>query len=209
MNKTLILTITTLAAGGVLLAGAILLGDSLHMPFAAAAAFVAAWALLALGTWALLRQRQGVQAAVHGTRIDSERMWTEAMKQLDIEPRRDDERSNRWLFEYQGGNFYVDVDLTSAFSEVYYPFVEEVDLADIDEVSLVRRAINEANMACCPTLVYSVDEDEQKMYVHIVQSVFLLPQIPSIGAYLQSRLTAFFQLQRRFSSIEDRMRQEA
>lgn len=209
MTKSVICQVAAGLVGGLLLALAVVLGDYEGRVFSALCAFVGGWMLLGVVAWRLWRGSHGVAGAMRGGRLDSERLWLATLAELDVEPRRDDERDNRWLFEFQGGNFYVDVDATSAFSEVYYPFIEEIELTDVEEVSLVRRAINEANMACCPTLVYTVNEEEQKMYVHIVQSVFLMPQIPSVAAYLQSRLTVFFQLQRRLSGIEDRLRQEA
>lgn len=135
-------------------------------------------------------------------------LWQNVLKELDVELRQDEERENRFLFDYQGGHFYVDID-DSAFAEVYYAFIEEIELSDIEEVSLMRRAINEANFNACPTIVYSTSEEEDKMYVHMVQSVLLLPQIPQAKEYMTSRLMVFFQLQRRFVGILDRLRQEA
>lgn len=139
------------------------------------------------------------------TQVD---LWQAALKKLDVEVRQDEDRENRYLFDFQGGHFYADVDNT-VFSDVYYAFIEELDLSDIEEVSLMRRAINEANYNGCPTIVYSTSEEEDKMYVHMVQSVLLIPQIPHIDEYLKSRLMVFFQLQRHFVSILDRLRKEA
>lgn len=140
--------------------------------------------------------------------LSQQELWRNVLKQLNVDVRTDDEHDNRFLFDFQGGHFYVDVDDT-AFSELYYAFIEEADLSDVEEVSLMRRAINEANYHACPTIVYSTNEEEDKMYVHMVQSVFLMPQIPHAKDYLQSRLVVFFQLQRRLTNIEERMRQEA
>lgn len=140
--------------------------------------------------------------------LSREDLWQRVLSELNVEARPDEEHPGRYLFDYQGGHFYVDID-KSAFAEVYYAFIEELDLSDIDEVSLIRRAINEANFNACPTLVYSTNEEEDKMYVHMLQSVLLLPQIPQLKDYLQSRLTVFFQMQRHFVNILDRLRQEA
>lgn len=134
-------------------------------------------------------------------------LWQSVLRRLNVETRLDEDNKDRYLFDYQGGHFYVDID-NSAFAELYFAFIDEVDLSDVDEVSLIRRAINEANYGGTPTIVYSTNEEEDKMYVHMVQSVLLMPQIPHIKEYMQSRLAVFFQLHRRLASIEDRMRQE-
>lgn len=157
---------------------------------------------------------EGINVAVEQTHIDPTlvglpraELWTRVLGQFNVTARPDDEHEGRLLFDFQGGHFYVDID-DSAFAELYYAFIEEVDLTDIDEVSLVRRAINEANYSGCPNIVYSLNDEEDRMYVHMVQSVLLVPQIPHLSDYLQSRLVVFFQLQRRFVNILDKLRKE-
>lgn len=136
------------------------------------------------------------------TQVD---LWQAALKKLDVEVRQDEDRENRYLFDFQGGHFYADVDNT-VFSDVYYAFIEELDLSDIDEVSVVRRAINETNYAAGINVVYSTSDDSDQMHVHMVQSVLLMPQLPHLKDYVESRLAAFFQLQRRYANIEDKLR---
>lgn len=135
-------------------------------------------------------------------------LWQHVLQELNVDTRPDEDHKGRYHFDYQGGHFYVDID-DYAFAEVYYAFIEEVELSDVEEVSLMRRAINETNYNACPTVVYSTDKDGDKMYVHMLQSVLLVPQIPQASEYLKSRLNVFFQLQRHFAGIVDRLRQEA
>lgn len=76
-------------------------------------------------------------------------------------------------YDYQGGHFSLRIDRDSPYTSMVYPRFFEAQLEDIE---LVRFLCNECNVkteACF--LVYSVDDDQATVDVHVVASLSLHP----------------------------------
>lgn len=69
-------------------------------------------------------------------------------------------------FTYQGENFSVDTWENGLMITIWDTWWGTVDLDDLDDVSRVRKAINNINVRQNLTLMYSIDEKGQKFAVH-------------------------------------------
>ena len=99
---------------------------------------------------------------------------------------------DRIHFVYQGEHFLVAADNEHPFIQVFDYTWNSVDLFDIDELSRLRKAINEANWRCGATTVFSIDEARKTMDVHCKALFVFVPQIPSIEDYFRLELNEFF-----------------
>ena len=96
-------------------------------------------------------------------------------------------------FAYQGEHFLVD-----AYNDRPYLWIWDyvwgyVELHDVDEVSRLRRAINEANLQNSVTSVFTIDNTNKTLDVHCKATVLFIPEIPDPATYLRTELDAFFQ----------------
>lgn len=66
------------------------------------------------------------------------------------------------------------------------------ELYDIDNISRIKRAINEANMDCGVTTVYTIDEAGSRFDVHSTSLIVFIPQIPDLEGYLRMELHQYF-----------------
>lgn len=71
-----------------------------------------------------------------------------------------------------------------------------VELYDVDELSRLKKAINQANLNCATTTVYSIDDDSKTVDVHCKSCFPLLPQMPDLEVYLRNELSDFFKAHR-------------
>ena len=108
--------------------------------------------------------------------------------QYDIGEGEDD----RIHFAFQGEHFLVDADNENSYLYIYDYSWGSVELYDIDDVSRLRKAINETNWRCSVTTVYTIDETAKTMLVHSKMTVLFVPQIVGLETYLKSTLTNFF-----------------
>lgn len=140
--------------------------------------------------------------------LEGRELWETVLSALNVHLFANNDTENRYHFDFQGGHFVLDID-KSYVATVSYLFFDEVELSNVEEVSAVRRAINECSQNSRVNIVYTTDRDEDKMHVHMLENVLLLPNIPYIAAYLQARLTNFFNARHEYEKILDRIRQEA
>ena len=82
------------------------------------------------------------------------------------------------------------------------------DLYDIDTLSRVKRAINDANIKAPVTTVYSIDEEDGKVGVHSCKRMLFIPQIPNLEDYLQATLAEFFHVHRYIKTSLEMIRVE-
>ena len=98
----------------------------------------------------------------------------------------------RIFFAYQGENMFADASNESLYVVVWDTYWEYVELYDIDEVSRMRKAINNSNLNSSVTTVYTIDKEGSNMDVHSRSMFAFVPQMPSIEDYLKAELGKFF-----------------
>lgn len=135
-------------------------------------------------------------------------LCAEVLRKLNCDVQFDEENEYNMYFTYQGENFSVDTWENGLMITIWDTWWGTVDLDDLDDVSRVRKAINNINVRQNLTLVYSIDEKGQKFAVHTKRQCLLIPQIPQIENYMAAMLTGFFDAQRSFKEEYDRLRLE-
>lgn len=135
-------------------------------------------------------------------------LCAEILRKLNCDVRFDEENEYNMYFTYQGENFSVDTWENGLMITIWDTWWGTVDLDDLDDVSRVRKAINNINVRQNLTLMYSIDEKGQKFAVHTKRQCLLIPQIPQIENYMVAMLTGFFDAQRSFKEEYDRLRLE-
>ena len=140
--------------------------------------------------------------------ISTRDLCAEVLRKLNCDVQFDEENEYNMYFTYQGENFSVDTWENGLMITIWDTWWGTVDLDDLDDVSRVRKAINNINVRQNLTLVYSIDEKGQKFAVHTKRQCLLIPQIPQIENYMVAMLTGFFDVQRSFKEEYDRLRLE-
>lgn len=135
-------------------------------------------------------------------------LCAEVLRKLNCDVQFDDENEYNMHFSYQGENFSVETWEDGLMITIWDTWWGTVDLANLDDVSRVRKAINTINVRQGFTLMYSIDEKSQKFAVHTKRQCLLIPQIPQIENYMVAMLTGFFDAQRSFKEEYDRLRLE-
>lgn len=140
--------------------------------------------------------------------ISTRDLCAEVLRKLNCDVQFDEENEYNMYFTYQGENFSVDTWENGLMITIWDTWWGTVDLDDLDDVSRVRKAINNINVRQNLTLMYSIDEKGQKFAVHTKRQCLLIPQIPQIENYMAAMLTGFFEVQRSFKEEYDRLRLE-
>lgn len=131
-----------------------------------------------------------------------------ALQQLNCKVENDDENADKIYFNYQAENFCA-IASNDCFMVTLYDFSwGAVDLDDLDEVAILRKAINEVNLYAPVSLIYSIDTESKKMVVHTKKQILMIPQIPNIEQYLIAMLASFFEVQRSLAHELDNLRKE-
>ena len=125
----------------------------------------------------------------HSTK-EIQKLFVKTMAALGCICTEDEEVENRFWFTYQGEDFYADIE--NVWVRLIYGFWKNIDMYDIDVFPRLREAINLANQKCNVTTFYSMDEEEEIIYVHSKSSFLFLPEIPDVKLFLYTQLGFFF-----------------
>lgn len=119
----------------------------------------------------------------------------------------EEEGSDRLAFKFQGETFCIIVSDDCLLATIYDFSWGSVELDDIDEVSRVRKIINEINFQYGGhTLFYTMDTDNNRMVVHTKRQILLTPEIPNLDNYMTAMLSGFFEVQRAIAHELDKER---
>ena len=114
-----------------------------------------------------------------------------------------DEEDDGISFSFQGetfvawihGDFYI---------SIWDYFWKRRDLHDIDNLSQIKRLINEANTTYGITTIYSIEEEDNLLSLHCKVMIPFIAQIPQLDDYLKIELNQFFRVHRFIDLEEDR-----
>ena len=113
-----------------------------------------------------------------------------------------DEDGVRIYVYYQGGTFYVDAVNGHSMINIYHPSWMSCDLSDIDNFSRLRKLVNEVNLISGgDTILYTIDEEEERMTLHSFWRILFIQQIPGIEDYLRAMLGSFFRTRQKFHEM--------
>ena len=97
-------------------------------------------------------------------------------------------------FGYQGEYFTVRASNRSTYIQIYDTHWGHVELYDVEELSRLKKAINESNFRNSVTAVYTVDEAGKNVDVHSKSVILFIPEIPNIEEYLRIELADYFRV---------------
>ena len=109
--------------------------------------------------------------------------------QYELAEKEDD---NSIYFAYQGENFVVDASNENNYIRIWDTHWGHVELYNVDELSRLKKAINNSNLNTGVTTVYTIDEVGHNVDVHCKSVVLFIEQIPDIENYLRVELNEFF-----------------
>ena len=118
-----------------------------------------------------------------------------------------DEEDDTASFFFQGEKFVAWLQSNYYISIWNYNWMS-CELYDIDNISRIKRAINEANMDCGVTTVYTIDEAGSDFDVHSTSMIAFIPQIPDIEGYLKVELRQYFYTQRYIELEVEKLKQK-
>ena len=140
--------------------------------------------------------------------ISTRDLCVNVLRKLNCDVQFDEEDSYRMSFTYQGETFQIDTWKDGLMILIWDTWWGSVDLDDLDDVSRIRKAINTININSSLTLVYSIDQENQRFAIHTKRQCLFIPQIPNIENYLSAMLSGFFEVQRSFKEELDKLRKE-
>lgn len=137
---------------------------------------------------------------------DVKKLFLETLEKLGC-PYTLDEEDDTASFDFQGERF------VAWFQDSFYIAIwnyqwMSCELYDIDSISRIKRVINEANMDCGVTTVYTINEAGSRFDVHSTSAIVFIPQIPNIEDYLKMELLHFFYTYRYIELEVGKLKQE-
>ena len=129
-------------------------------------------------------------------------------KDLGIKIEQSEERADLFYLEYQGEKFSVVCDGKSPYITLYDINWYSAETADIDNFSLLRRAVNACNFQNLSTVLYSIDEETQQVVLSTRQVFVFEAYIPNVDDYFRSRLDDSFHQHHNFFSRMEELRKE-
>lgn len=133
-------------------------------------------------------------------------LFLETLTKIGCQYVADEEDKERFVFNYQGERFTVDINNESLYVRLWDMFWGSVDTEDIDQISRLRKVINEANIRFGTTTVYSINEEEGKMDVHCKSTFIFTSMIPEIEDYLRAELNGYFHVHRYISTELEKLK---
>lgn len=119
-------------------------------------------------------------------------LFIQFLKEMGCNYTFDDEHEARIIFPYQGQSFFADTSNDCAYVHIWYTFWRHVELYDVEAVSALRKAINNANITTMVTSCYTIDEAGKNMYAHSKIVIPLVEGIPNRNQYIAAAFDDFF-----------------
>ena len=102
------------------------------------------------------------------------------------------ENDDRIIIKYQGGTFANDAEDGYPFINIWYLWWGEYELYDIDNLSRLRRIINDANIKFATTALYTINEAGGTLGIHSKRNALFIEQTHDISGYFKALLDEFF-----------------
>lgn len=125
-------------------------------------------------------------------------LFKKCLQELGCKVERDNTEEHCYYVKYQGETFTFHIYDDNVFIHIYDPFWYEVSTNDIDSFSVVRSAINEVNTNGRGTILYTIDKEHEKIYLHTRSTVIFADFIPNPDMYLAGLLNDMLRMQRTF-----------
>jgi hypothetical protein len=121
-------------------------------------------------------------------------LFLETLTKLGCQYEIDNDEDEKIHFAYQGEYITALTNNYRQFVHIYDTHWGHVELYDVDELSRLKKAINESNLRNIVTTVYTVDEAGSNVDVHCKAAILFVPEIPDTEDYLRLELNEFFRV---------------
>lgn len=121
---------------------------------------------------------------------DSRELFLETLSKIGCQYHIEDD--NAITFAYQGEYFVGLINSGERYVQIWDSNWGQIELYDIDELSRLRRAVNEANLNCATMTIYTIDEVGKTVNIHCKSTFAFVYGIPEIENYLRIELNDFF-----------------
>lgn len=106
------------------------------------------------------------------------------LQKMNIDVQADEDDEHRYIFEYVGEYMYISMSNDNDYIYLLDPFWRKFPVSDLKTVSLVCKAVNEANINYNGVkFQYTFIEDT--MWIHSQICSLLIPEIPDVESYFQ------------------------
>lgn len=100
-------------------------------------------------------------------------------------------------FDYQGERFLVESSNECLFINLYDTWWYRISMdADIEEFANMQKAVNLINGWASCTALYTINQEERIIGLHLKKNMLFVSQIPELEQYLKSTFEDFFKTQR-------------
>ena len=117
------------------------------------------------------------------------------LRAIGCEPSVNEEDENRIDFQYQGGNFFIITADGYVFTYLYFVWWYDAPLDNIDALSAIQKAVNNAN--CQPigcNVMYTINKEDRIVGVHSRSQILFSPDIKGLDRYLTAKLQELFEV---------------
>lgn len=129
-----------------------------------------------------------------------------ALRKLNLQYEFDADQN--FIVRYQGETFRLMAENENAFIHIQDLGWYGTSLADIDNLALLHRAVNECNIRDVNRIVYTYDKIEKEISIHTLYDILWMPQIPDPDLYLQATFNNMLRSHHLFFRMMEELRKE-
>ena len=136
----------------------------------------------------------------------TKQLLVDTLEKLKLEAKVDEDFKEFVMTDFQGEHFRIKIE-NKKFIEVQDLHWYEAPLDNLDNLLIIHKAMNWINMTTSCRMVYTIDDDENKVNLHTQTTLLWIPEIPEIDQYLEATLRYMLQVKSIFYSSMEKIRQ--
>jgi len=140
--------------------------------------------------------------------VSMEHLLEVSLKNIGCHINMCEEENGQFHITYQGEHFTIYYTEDSPYITIYDIAWYSEELNDIDNFSMVTKAVNLCNQHNTSTVLYTIDKENNCVNVHTRQCIVFGPFIPDINDFLRSRFEDSFQQHHNFYRFMEKSRKE-
>ncbi len=142
------------------------------------------------------------------TEMNTRSLFLDTLTKMGCQYRLGEGDDTRIYFDYQGEHFFAGMKDDNIYVHIWDMCWEHVELYDIDEVSRLRKAINNSNLNTTVITVFTIDNDAKTMDVHTKSTIPFMSAMPNLEDYLRTELNEFFRAHHFVGSEMHKLREQ-
>ena len=136
---------------------------------------------------------------------ETKQLLVDTLEKLKLEAKVDEDFKEFVMTDFQGEHFRIKIE-NKKFIEVQDLHWYEAPLDNLDNLLIIHKAMNWINMTTSCRMVYTIDDDENKVNLHTQTTLLWIPEIPEIDQYLEATLRYMLQVKSIFYSTMEKIR---